>query len=191
MTKSKRSLLITILGLSLLFFLSQLIQESMVFNRTNIENGQWWRVLTGNLTHSNYPHLLLNTTGLWILSFLFIDSLNTKTFIIWTALLSSSVGLGLYYFTPELQKYYGFSGVLYGLYFISGISATLKKDYFTGISVVVLVVGKVIWDFFKGASTSSEQLIGIPVATDAHFYGLLGALVISGATFLYHLKKTT
>ena len=59
----------------------------------------------------------------------------------------------------------------------------LQKDNFTGLSVAILIVGKIIWDFIYGGSTSSEQLIGIPVATDAHLYGLVGALFI--AVFLY------
>ena len=188
MTNSKQLLIITILALTLLLLLSQLVQDILVFNRTSINDGQWWRILSGNLTHSNYPHLLLNLSGLWILGFLFIDTLKTKTFIISVVFLSFIVGFGLYYFNPELHTYYGFSGVLYGLFFVSGISAILQKDYFTGLSVTILVIGKIIWDYFKGGSTSSAELIGIPVATDAHLYGLIGAMLISVILYFNHLK---
>ncbi len=179
MIKLKQPLFIAIILLTVLFFLAQLLQSDFVFNRAQIESGQWWRVFGGNLTHSNYPHLFLNLSGLWILGFLFIDTFEAKTFIISSAFLCLIVGLGIYCFTPNLQNYYGFSGALYGLFFVGGVNATLNKDIFTGVSVATLILAKIIWDLFQGGSTSSEELIGIPVATDAHQYGLLGAILIS------------
>ncbi len=177
-----------VISLTVLFFIAQLLQVDFVFNRSQIESGQWWRVISGNLTHSNYPHLLLNLSGLWILCFLFIDTLNAKTFIFSSAFLCLIVGLGLFYFTPQLENYYGFSGALYGLFFVGGINAALNKDIFTGLSVATLILGKISWDFFQGGSTSSEELIGIPVATDAHQYGLAGAILISVLLAFYHFS---
>jgi rhomboid family GlyGly-CTERM serine protease len=179
MTKSIRPLIIAIIGLSLLLFVSQSLQNEFVFNRNNIAQGQWWRLLTGNLTHSNFSHLALNITGLWILGFLFIDSLKIKTFTITTIILSLIVGCSLYFYSPELDFYYGFSGVLYGLYIIGAISAIIKQDYFTGLLVLLLIIAKISWDLLNGGSASSAELIGIPVAIDAHLYGVIGAFVIS------------
>ena len=106
-----------------------------------------WKLFSGNFTHSNIPHLLLNLSGLVILMLLFIDSLSSKTFILSTIFLALVVGLGLYYFTLELDRYYGFSGVLYGLYFVAAICAIFTKDYFTGISIALLIAGKTLWDY--------------------------------------------
>ncbi|TCJ88672.1 rhombosortase [Cocleimonas flava] len=189
MIKLKQPLFLAIISLTVVFFIAQLLQNEFVFNRGQIESGQWWRVIGGNLTHSNYPHLFLNLSGLWILALLFIDTLKAKTFIFCSVFLCLIVGLGLYYFTPELHIYYGFSGALYGLFFIGGVNAALNKDVFTGISVATLILGKITWDFFQGGSSSSEELIGIPVATDAHQYGLIGAIIISILLFILHLKR--
>ena len=186
MIKLKQPLFIAIISFTVLFFIAQLLQTDFVFNRTLIESGQWWRIIGGNLTHSNYPHLFLNLSGLWLLGLLFIDTFKAKTFIFSSVFLCLIVGLGLYYFTPELQNYYGFSGALYGLFFVGGINSALNKDIFTGLFVATLITGKIIWDFFQGGSTSSEELIGIPVATDAHQYGLLGAIFISLLLIIYH-----
>jgi len=175
MTKSIKPLILAILGLSVLLIILQFFQNEIVYHRTNISEGQWWRIITGNLIHSNYTHLALNLAGLWILGFLFIDSLKIKTFIFSIVFLCLIVGTGLYIYTPELDVYYGFSGVLYGLFLIGAFSAILQHDYFTGISVALLLFFKVAWDLFKGGSLTSEKLIGIPVATDAHLYGVLGA----------------
>lgn len=178
--KKNQLLLTSLLLITIILIIGQWLQTDLFFNRYEINQGKWWKIITGNFTHSNTPHLLLNLSGLWILALLFLDSLTYKTFILSCLFLSFVVGCGLYFFNPELNGYYGFSGILYGLYIIAATSAILKRDYFTGISVTFLIAGKVIWDFFSGGNQSSAELIGIPVANDAHLYGVLGAILISG-----------
>lgn len=178
-TKSIKPLIYTIIVLSISLLTFQFFGENAVFHRNLISDGELWRIVSGNFTHSNFPHLFLNLAGLWVLTFLFIDTLETKTFIVNTTFLSICVGLGLYLLNPELTKYYGFSGVLYGLFICGATGAILQKDLFTGASVIIFITGKVIWDLYNGGNASSEELIGIPVAVDAHLYGLIGAIIIS------------
>jgi len=178
--KQNKALLMSILGLSIILVIGQWFQSDLFFNRNDINQGQWWKILSGNFTHSNIPHLLLNLSGLWILGILFIDSLSSKSFILSSVFLALIVGAGLFFFTPELNGYYGFSGVLYGLYFVAAFCAILENDLFTGISVVLLISGKIIWDYATGGSQASAKLIGIPVANDAHLYGFIGAIAIAG-----------
>ena len=178
--KQNKELLMSILGLSLILVIGQWFQSDLYFNRSDINQGQWWKTLSGNFTHSNIPHLLLNLSGLWLLGMLFIDSLSSKSFIFSSAFLTTTVGLGLYFFTPELTGYYGFSGVLYGLYFVAAVCAILENDLFTGISVALLISGKVIWDYVTGGNQASAELIGLPVANDAHLYGFIGSIIIAG-----------
>lgn len=180
MTKSVKPLINTIIVLSISLLTFQFFGEEVVYHRIFISDGELWRIVSGNFTHSNFPHLFLNLAGLWILAFLFIDTLKTKTFIFSTAFLSVFVGLGLYLLSPELTKYYGFSGVLYGLFICGATGAILQRDVFTGASVIIFITGKVIWDVYYGGNSSSEKLIGVPVAVDAHLYGLIGSSIISG-----------
>jgi len=51
----------------------------------------------------------------------------------------------------------------------------------------MFIVGKLIWDLFNGGNASSEELIGMPVAVNAHLYGVIGAVVISA--FLVYWQK--
>jgi len=188
-TKSLKPLILSILVLSIIILIAQFFQSDLVFYRENINTGQWWRVISGNFVHSNYPHLFMNLAGLWILGLLFIDSLPLKTFLTSILLLSLSVGFGLYFFDLNLQKYYGFSGILYGLFLVGASTAMFKKDYLTGIAVAIVIIAKIIWDLLNGGSTSSADLIGIPVAVHAHLYGALGAITISSV--LYILNRST
>ena len=177
--QQNQTLLISVLVVSGILIIGQWFQSDLFFNRNDINQGQWWKMLSGNFTHSNVPHLLLNLSGLVLLMLLFFDSLSSRTFILSSLFLAFIVGLGLYSFTPELTAYYGFSGVLYGLYFVAAISAILASDLFTGVSVALLIAGKILWDYFKGGSQASAELIGIPVANDAHLYGFIGSLLIA------------
>ena len=188
-TKSLKPLILGILALTIILLLAQFFRNELAFYRTAIDLGQWWLVLSGNFVHSNYPHLFLNFTGLWIFGFIFFDNLPLKTFIISILLLCVSVGIGLYLFNPELQKYYGFSGVLYGLFLVGATTAILAKDWLTGITVALFIIGKIIWDLIYGGSSSSAELIGVPVAIHAHLYGAIGALFISVGLYLTHLRK--
>ena len=157
----------------------QFFQDDLVFKRNEIDHGEWWRIITGNFVHTNYPHLALNLTGLWIMGFLFSDSFNTKKILMSTVFLSTVTGLLLYQFSRELDWYAGFSGVLYGLFFIGAITAITQKDFLFGTGVALLIIGKVLWGHFMGGSESSEELIGVPVATDAHLFGITGALFVA------------
>lgn len=190
----KNKLFITLLFLTIILIICQYFQKDIYFNRNDINHGQWWKLFSGHFTHSNYPHLLLNLAGLWILGLLFIDTFTTKTFILSNVFLTIMVGYGLFYFSPELSAYYGYSGVLYGLYLVGAVSAILKKDFFTGYCVAILICGKTLWDAIFGGSQASADLIGVPVANDAHLYGVIGAIALS--VFLYviwylSLKKDT
>ena len=182
--KTIKPLITAIAAFSILLFVCQFFQSELVWSRPDIEAGQWYRILGGNLVHSNYPHLLLNLSGLWIAGLLFIDSMSVKTFIISSIILSLFVGLGLYYFSPGLEKYYGFSGALYGLFIVGGTTVILQKDYVTGLLLYLFIGGKIIWDSLYGASQSSAELIGIPVAVDAHIFGAIGAIFISVGLYL-------
>ncbi|MCF6190513.1 MAG: rhombosortase [Cocleimonas sp.] len=188
-TKPLKPLILNILAFSIIIIVFQFFQSDLVFYRENINTGQWWRIISGNFVHSNYPHLFMNLAGLWVFGFLFIDSLPLKTFFASILLLSLSVGFGLYFFDLNLQKYYGFSGILYGLFLVGASTAIFKKDYLAGIAVAIVIIAKIIWDLLNGGSPSSAELIGIPVAVHAHLYGALGAIAIS--SILYILNKNT
>ena len=189
-TKPLNSFIVGILALSIVLLISQFFRDDLVFYRTAIDMGQWWLIISGNFVHSNYPHLFLNLAGLLIFGLLFFDNISLKTFIISTIILSGFVGLGLYLFDSELQKYYGFSGVLYGLFLIGATSTLLAKDWFTGITIIIFIIGKIIWDLIYGGSNSSAALIGIPVAVHAHLYGAFGAIFINIGLYLTHLKES-
>ena len=188
-----KSLFKAILVLTVCLIVFQFFQAELVFHRDKIELGQWYRLITGNFVHSNFYHLALNLASLWIAAFLFYESLKINVLIFSIITLSAVVGIGLYLFNPDLLKYYGFSGVLYGLYLVGATTLLLQKDTVTGLLIYIFVVGKMLWGFFMGEDAGTVELIGMAVAVHAHLYGVFGSLAISLSLFFMNTtnKKYT
>lgn len=177
--------------LSLLFLLLQFAQEWLLFKRTEILDGEWWRLFTANLVHTNFTHLGLNLLGLWILAYFFVEHWSKAIFYSALILLSLGVGMGIFLFSPKTEWYAGLSGALYGLFIVMSLVSIYRKDYWTGIPVFVLIVGKLIWDETSGdLSQASVELIGAPVLTISHVIGACSALFYCFGLWVYgHLRE--
>ena len=142
------------------------------FERINIENGEIWRLLTANFVHLGWSHALLNIAGLALIWSLFGHRLSQTGWSI--ILISSLLGttLGLLLFNPTLSWYVGLSGALHGL-FIAGCVAEIKLKYRFGIVLLVILVGKILWEQFQGPLPGTSDAAGGPVIVDAHLYGAL------------------
>lgn len=186
-------LILAIATISLVSFIMQWWQTTFIYTREAIELGQWWRIITSQLVHTNWAHYLLNMGGLGLIGLLFYTTLHVRTFTISLFLLVISVGTCLHFFLPSLHWYAGLSGALYGLYLIAAYSSLKQQDYFMGISVALLVIGKIITDHFFQPITDNSELIGAHVVTEAHSYGLLSALALItlDASYLYIKRQTT
>lgn len=86
------------------------------------------------------------------------------------------VGLGLYWFNPIIAWYVGLSGVLHGL-FVFGVINEIKVYPTSGVVLLFLIIGKLLWEMFNGALPGSEDMAGGSVVTDAHLYGAIGGAV--------------
>lgn len=179
--------LLTLLFSALTLVALQWFQEGLLFQRSLINEGEWWRILSGNFVHSNAPHLYMNLAGLILLALLFNAYFSVKWFAIATCLLAIIVGLGLYWYVPRLGMYVGFSGILYGLYLTGALTALQHKDLITGIGIFIIILGKLIWDLFDPSlNQGSAELINIAVANEAHWLGATGGTAIG----LIHLFMT-
>lgn len=177
---------IAILVLFTLLLISlQFINLELAFDRDAIQNGQIWRIWTGNLVHLNWKHLGMNLAGLWLLVFIFKPYHSTRLFFISLILLITGEALCLLFFSTG--KYYlGLSSSLYGLYLIYATLALRQKDYFVGLFVLIFLPIKVIWDHLISDTKISDSFLNAPVATDAHLYAVGIASFIS--LFLYFYK---
>ncbi|MEM7258517.1 MAG: rhombosortase [Pseudomonadota bacterium] len=162
-----------IVGIACVVFQVTDLVEPMRFSREDIGNGQWWRLLTGNLVHLGYPHLFLNLAGLAVISLLLASSMTVTQWSITGVVSMTAVGLGLWWFDVQLNWYVGLSGVLYGL-LLGGAIAEFRRQKLIAVIIAVYTIGKIGWEQIYGAVDSSEAIAGGAVIVNAHLYGMVG-----------------
>lgn len=162
---------------TLLYFMET--DSLLAFRRSAISNGEYWRLFTGNLLHTNQWHLLMNLAGLWVLLLLFKPHFKALSFTLIFSALCLLQGLGLYLFYPGLLGYVGLSGMLHGLFTygaIRDISTGLKSGYLLLLGVII----KVAYEQIFGASVQVTEMIGARVATEAHLVGVITGILSVG-----------
>ncbi|CAE6891662.1 rhombosortase [Vibrio alginolyticus] len=163
--------LLTIISVICLALQFEPLTSMSEWHAYNIRHGEWWRIVTGNLTHTNFAHLGMNLAGLWVISFIFRPS--TRNFLIVFLLLCTFVGaLNL---VTNMSVYVGLSGVLHGLFGFWALREVFEARR-SSILLVAGLVAKVVWEQVYGPSTSTAAMIGARVAVDAHMFGAIGGL---------------
>jgi rhomboid family GlyGly-CTERM serine protease len=159
-----------------------LSSDWLAYDRSQLHNFQWWRMLTAHFLHTNATHLLLNITGLTLLWALHGHYFETTCYFSQFFVLCLGTSIGLYLFAGQMQWYVGLSGVLHGL-FIIGAFLDIKNQFKTGWIMLLGVWLKVAHEQIYGASEEVAKLIAANVAIDAHLFGTVtGSIII-----LYYL----
>lgn len=169
-------LLVLIFAL-LAFIFDDQTSDLLIYNRSLIVDGEYWRLITGHFFHSNGNHFMLNAAAvalLWALHGQYYHYKNYLIIFIVSALICS---LGMFWFAKNIALYVGLSGVLHG-FFVWGALMDIKHNEKTGYLLLIGVIAKIIHEQIYGASADVELLIGASVATDAHLYGAIGGLVV-------------
>ncbi|WP_348541586.1 rhombosortase [Vibrio fluminensis] len=140
----------------------------------SIEQGEWWRILSGNFTHTNLTHLAMNIVALWIIAFIFRPSAVSYAILLITV--SLSVGVGTLFTT--IQGYVGLSGTLHGLFAFYALKEALQGRKSSWLLVAGVMI-KVLWEVFMGSPLSTADMIHARVAVEAHLCGVLSGLAIA------------
>lgn len=179
--------------LILLHLLQAKLQPIFEFDRSAIYDGQWWRLLTGHLFHTNTWHLLMNLGGYVLIMLLHGAYYSNRRFMLNLLLGNLLIGLALLCWSPDISLYVGLSGWLHAL-LVCGCCIDIERHWSSGWMILLAVFGKVLWEQWQGASTEVVTLIGADVATDAHLYGVFVGLLLY-LTMLFHrtvaLNSTT
>ncbi|WED22600.1 rhombosortase [Vibrio sp. JC009] len=156
------------------------LQSLTIWNADLIQSGQLWRVISGNFTHTNLYHLLMNMAALWVMGFLFKPS--AKSLLSLLVLLSAVVGCAL--LATEIDIYAGLSGTLHGLfafYAAIEVSRGLRSSWL----LILGVIAKVGYEQVFGAQESTAKLIEASVAIDAHLAGCIAGVIAATAVISY------
>lgn len=155
------------------------VDENLIAQqREAIFSGEWWRIVTGGVAHSNVIHLLLNCTGLAAVWLLHAEHYRPLQILTLSVLQVGLVGAGILLFYPNMQHYVGLSGALHGL-FIVGAILDIRNQERTGWLILLGVTSKVVYENIFGASNELAELIAARVAVEAHLLGLVAGLLVS------------
>ena len=165
------------LAFSLSLLLCQLIQPELLWQRNEIDQGQWWRLWTGNIVHTDWQHFTLNTAGLWLFAFLCAHTISIRQVALFVLISNSIVGILLYATQPHLQWYAGLSGTLYGLLALGGVYLILAGERLIGALLLVILLGKTAYDAFIGINPITDNLMQTPVIQEAHYFGLISSIL--------------
>jgi rhomboid family GlyGly-CTERM serine protease len=153
------------------------------YHRSSIDGGQWWRIITGHLLHTNFIHLAVNLIGLVLLWLLHGDYVTGRRFLWHFLFLSLGISFAIMYLSPNIQWYVGLSGVLHG-FFVWGAMLDVYYKRKSGYLLLIGIVIKLVDEQFFADQSFMSGLIEASVAIDAHLYGAVLGLVI-GAIAIY------
>lgn len=150
------------------------------YDRLAIMQGEYWRLLTAHLTHLGWSHLLLNLAGLFLLWMLLGDVLSHTGWIMLLLVSAVAISAGLWLFDPQLRWYVGLSGVLHGVLLGGALLLALSGSR-EGMYLLLVCIGKLMWEQFMGPMPGSEATAGGKVIVNAHLYGAVagGVFVLS------------
>ncbi len=158
------------------------------YDRSAVLNGEYWRLLSANLVHTNLYHWLLNLAGLAMLVGLFDRPLPAGSWLAAIAIcgLGSTLGLLLY---PDILWYVGLSGALHGFFCFAALLHFRQGQGF-GLAVFALLAIKVVSEQIFGSELGTAELIGAAVITQAHLWGGISGTLL-GLVLPKKLQATT
>ena len=146
-----------------------------------------WRIVTSHLVHLGWVHLGLNALAAAMLGVAIGRAMPPPAWL-WSAAVSVvAVSGGLAMWSPGVEWYMGFSGVLHGLLAAGAIAGLRSTPWVSGMLLLALA-GKLSFERFATDPSPVSLLIGGAVVTDAHFYGALGG-VLAGLVILVRERR--
>lgn len=133
-------------------------QQTLQFSRTEIRNGQLWRLFSGHLLHSNIWHLIMNLAGLLLAMLLHGSYFNARMLTLQWLVCGLIVSLALYCYSPQIHIYVGLSGLLHAMLMLGALK-DIQLKLKTGWLLLAGLIGKVVWEQWQGPDEKLSELI--------------------------------
>lgn len=154
--------------------------------------GQWWRMITGHLTHFGGQHLFWDLLMFMVLASL-CEMQNRRSFAVLLALMGMVVSGTVFFCCNDVACYRGLSGIDTGLFvwFVGDQYRLCRKsgDHRIAIfwgSMMTLLLGKLIFEMFTG-QLLFVRVEGFKPLVESHvsggFAGLLALFISKHSAF--------
>ena len=157
-------------------------RETFRYARLDVEDGEYWRLLTGHFVHLGTTHLVLNMAGLVLVWLLVGRYFSSMQWVLVVAITLVTESFCFWFIDEYLLWYVGLSGVLHGLLIAGAIKGfrTLPSE---SAIIVVIVVGKLAYEQLAGPLPGSESVSGGDVVVNAHLFGAIGGAIAAAITW--------
>lgn len=179
MLSSSYFALLCIAAFILLHLLPPSTIQALSYERASLAAGQYWRLLTAHFVHLSWLHLLMNSIALVVFQYLYGASFSTRRWLLMPPILCLGISLGLYWGTPGIDWYRGFSGVVIGM-LVAGALLNFRQQPLFNTAVCAIIAAKVLLEQWHGQGVITSSFNNLPTVVDAHLYGAATALSCCG-----------
>jgi rhomboid family GlyGly-CTERM serine protease len=169
---------LALIGICLLLLLPEIsgdaARAAFRYERSAIEAGQWWRLLTAHFVHLDLEHTLLNSLGVVMMWALFARDFRPGQWLLIAAVIVIAIDVGLWFWDTGIHWYVGASGALHG-FMAAGTLAHVRRGDLDGWILAIFIVLKLGYEQWSGQLPFSDSTV--PVVVNAHLYGALGGIV--------------
>ncbi|HVN69364.1 MAG TPA: rhomboid family intramembrane serine protease [Candidatus Binatia bacterium] len=154
--------------------MQRVLAEGALIPQLVLQNGQWWRILTGAFLHGGLIHIGVNMMSLWFLGRFIEFALGSwRMLLVYMVSLVAS-GLGVVYFSNPLVATVGASGAIFGLFgALFAIGFKLGKP---GMELVRSNIGILVINLIITFTVPA-------ISWQAHVAGLLAGFVLTFAMY--------
>ena len=169
-----------------------LISESLQYDRTAIEQGELWRLITCHWTHFA-NHLVWDVAAFVGLGYL-CERINKKGFFLCLVSGVLSISISLWILEPDLMVYRGISGVDVAMFSFAAIfflwDSLKRGDKVTTFLTVMILcgfAGKTVYEFVNHATLFARPDKSFEVVPLSHLVGAISGAVT--AIYCFTIKK--
>lgn len=170
-----------IVGAALLIHLVPQLGDWLIYDRTAIQSGELWRLLTGNWVHFSSRHLIYDGLALGVASGLLESRYQYPMACICLGL-GVFVGIFLFLLDPNLRLYSGLSGIAVGVIVIMSLNGSAREQGGVRIlylACLLLTIAKVVADFYTGQFLLlSADASGIQPVPLSHLLGAVAGAAV-------------
>ena len=175
-----------LIALIILYFFHT--QFDLSYQRELVEDGQWWRIVSGQLVHNNFAHLFPNMAALVLWRLLLIAGGSEREFIFNLLCCTLLTGVLIHILLRSYDYYLGISAIVYGMLLVGAVSLIRARHYWAWAVLLALVI-KLLRDYYAPETLAGVAArIGVPVAVEAHFVGVLAGVLTLCLSFALSFK---
>lgn len=167
--------------------------------RSDIADGDAWRLVTGHLMHWSAGHAVLDIAALALVAWIFIDALSPRAQCGVAAATVGTIDAALWWLHPEVERYVGLSGLLHGWFAAGAVywclapstasgdgrSSSVARAW--GVALLIGLLAKLAIEAGGGAFWLDSA--AFPVVTASHRWGAVGGATAAAVVALVRRRR--